>query len=106
MSDTPQGSADLAHRLQLLEARLARVLDTLDHVEQRLHAIEISGSPNLATRVGQVERDVDHILDPELGVYPRITRATDALRTWALVLLTALLLNLLGLLAHMIIERP
>lgn len=71
-------------------------------------AIETDGSPNMRERVARVETTVLHLMDPETGIYPsiqrtsaEITRSEQRLRSWALVLLTALLLNLVALIIHL-----
>jgi hypothetical protein len=77
----------------------------LKDLERRLAAIEVEGSPNMRERVARLEGKVNHIIDPEVGVYPTVRQTTERLRSWALVILTALILNLLGLLIHVVFER-
>lgn len=54
----------------------------------------------LATLQEQVNRRFDEMLDPETGIYARVAGSSNQLRSWAIALLTAILLLLLGLIAH------
>ena len=70
-------------------------------LERRLAAIEIDGSPNMRERVAKLEGRMNHLTDPEEGIYPEMRQTTERLRTWALVLLTFLTVNLLLIIVHL-----
>lgn len=47
-------------------------------------------------RINSIEEDLNYLMHPETGVHARITMIHASLRTWAITILTALLLNLVG----------
>jgi len=51
---------------------------------------------NTERRLKDLERKVDKMLDPETGIYPKLDDLAGSLRGWAIGLLTALVLNLVG----------
>lgn len=51
-------------------------------------------------RLGVVEQKIDKILDPEAGIYPRLSQLEGRLVRWAIAILT----TLLGVLVAVIVE--
>lgn len=62
-----------------------------------------SWEENTERRVGIIEMKMDKLLDPETGIYPKLDDVMVRLRTWAIGILTALLLNLVGLLVGLLL---
>lgn len=58
--------------------------------------VSTSWEENTERRLGIVEQKVDKILDPQSGVYPKMEEVANKLRAWAIVILTTLVLNLIG----------
>lgn len=54
---------------------------------------------NTERRVGILENKVDKLLDPEHGIYPKISRAETRLTRWAIAILTTAVGTLITLLA-------
>lgn len=46
---------------------------------------------------------MDKLLDPESGIYPKIDVLASRLRGWAIGILTALVLNLVGVVAAILV---
>lgn len=51
-----------------------------------------SWEENTERRLGIVENKVDKLLDPEIGIYPKLADLGDRLQRWAIALLTTLLI--------------
>lgn len=63
----------------------------------------VTWEENTERRLGIVEQKVDKLLDPETGIYPKLEDVGNRLRTWAIAILTALLLTLVGLALNLLI---
>jgi len=50
----------------------------------------------------EVNRRFDQLLDPASGIYARMNTSGTNLRTWAIALLTAVLLLVIGLVVHIL----
>lgn len=62
-----------------------------------------SWEENTERRLGIVEMKIDKLLDPESGIYPKIDVLSGRLRGWAIGILTALVLNLIGVIVSLLV---
>lgn len=53
----------------------------------------LSWEENTERRVGIMEQKVDKLLDPETGIYPKLTGVQVSLTRWGIAVLTVLLIN-------------
>ena len=87
------------------EQKLARLEQRFEELDRRLDLLERDGSPNLRERTARLEGQMQHLYDPEAGVFPQLRTASEQLRSWAIALLTALLIAICVLLYHIITGR-
>ena len=84
------------------EQSMDRRLDGMNEIREAMR--EADNLKATKTELGvlrdEMDRRFDEILDPKTGIYAQLGKNTSGLRNWAIALLTAVLLLILGLIAH------
>lgn len=79
--------------------------ETIRDLNRRLTAIELDGSPHMRERMIRVETQMQHLLDPQDGIYPALAQNAARFRNWAIALMTAVIISM-GLLLFDILTGP